>query len=214
MPKSASETLCLNLARGLHAAAQPLAILRAGLDKSYIDTMNAQELRELAASSALEVERVCSLFSWLRQLVSVESIKPHLAETPLPPLLANAADGVNLLFERDGMTLRSTMPAGCSQVFISRERTLQALSSVLLVAHSVSHPRDTIDLTASSPSSHAARIVVQNTHSYVDALNAEQSFCMALAETNMRSQEASLSWSLRPFGVQIELPQAPGAHYF
>jgi hypothetical protein len=79
------------------------------------------------------------------------------------------------------------------------------LSSILLVAHALSQPQDTIELIASSSSSNALRVVVQNVHSYVDALNAEQSLNMALAEANIRSQQASLSWNLEPFSVQIEL---------
>jgi transcription elongation factor len=82
------------------------------------------------------------------------------------------------------------------------------LSSILLVAHAVSQPLDTIELIASSTSSGAVRVVVQNVHSYIDAMNSEQSLNMALAEANIRSQEASLSWSLQPFSVQIELKHA------
>src|SRR5271156_2137174 len=99
---SASEILCSNLAQGIHAAAQPLAVLLASLSKDNTDRMNSDELRELTASSAAEVERVCSLFSCLQQLVMAESIKPQLSPIPLLPLLAHAADSVNLLFQQDG----------------------------------------------------------------------------------------------------------------
>lgn len=209
MPRSASETLCKNLSQGIHAAAQPLAILRASLGNSYMDRMSAEELRELAASSALEVERVCTLFSCLQQLVSVESIKPQLSEEAIPPLLAYVADGVKLLFDEDGMMLDSMVSESCKPALINRARTLQALSSTLLVAHAVSRPRETVELIASPSSDNTVQIVVRNTHSYVDAMNAEQSLSMSLAEANMRSQQASFSWSLRPFNVQIELQRAP-----
>ena len=89
--RSASERLCLNLSRGLHAAAQPLAILRASLGASQTDRLSLFELRELAANSAAEVERVCTLFSALQQLVSIESVEPHLSPTPIAPLLAHVA---------------------------------------------------------------------------------------------------------------------------
>jgi hypothetical protein len=35
---------------------------------------------------------------------------------------------------------------------------------------------------------------------------------MAVAEANMRSQQAGLSLSLQPFTVRIELPKAPFAY--
>src|ERR1700684_4395908 len=130
---SATEKLCSNLAQGIHAAAQPLAVLLASLSKSHTDRMNSDELRELTASSALEVQRVCTLFSCLQQLVMAESIKPQLSPTPILPLLAYAADGVNLLFQQDGISLSSVLPDTCPPVIIHRARTLQALSRVLLI---------------------------------------------------------------------------------
>ncbi len=212
MPKSASEALCFNLSQCIHAAAQPLAILRASLGNGRVDRMSPEELRELAASSAAEVERLCTLFSCLQQLVSTESTKPQLSETSILPLLAHVADGVNLLFKEDEILLRSIVSDDCQPVLIDKARTLQALSTILLIAHAVSRPRDTVELIASS-SSNAVRVVVQNLTSYVDAMNAETSLSMAFAEANIRSQQADFSWSLKPFSVQMELQGAPLARY-
>jgi hypothetical protein len=211
-PESASDTLCLNLSRCIHAAAQPLSILRASLDSSHVDPMSMEELRELVASSAAEVERLCTLFNWIQQFVHTKSIKPNLSQTPILPLLAHVADGVNLLFKEDGILLRSIVPDTCQPVLIDRARTLQALSSVLLIAHAVSHPQDTVELIASSPSSNAVRVVVRNPASRVDVLNTEASISMAFAEANIRSQQAGFSWSLQPFSVQMDLRGAPLEH--
>jgi hypothetical protein len=141
----------------------------------------------------------------MQQLVSAASVKPELSETPILPLLERVTDGVELLFANDGMSLRSITPDTCLPVLINPARTLQALSSILLVAHAVSKPLDTIELIASPSSSNALRVVVQNVHAYVDAVNAEQSLNLALAEANLQGQQASISWSLQPFRVQIEL---------
>jgi len=213
VPRSALETFCLNLSRCIHAAAQPLTILRASLDSSQLDRMSIEELRELVASSAVETQRLCTHFSCLQQLVSTESVQPHLSETPIQPLLEHVADGVNLLFDEDGIFLRSRVSDTCQPVLIDRARTLQALSTVLLIAHAVSHPQDTVELIASSPSSNAVRVVVRNLASYIDTMNAEASLSMAFAEANIRSQKAEFSWSLQPFSVQIELLGAPLAQY-
>jgi RNA polymerase sigma factor (sigma-70 family) len=61
-PKPAFGSLCSNLSHGIHAAAQPLTILLASLNKAHTDRMNTEELRELTASSSEEVQRVCTLF--------------------------------------------------------------------------------------------------------------------------------------------------------
>jgi hypothetical protein len=202
---SASETLYSNLAQGIHAAAQPLAVLLASLSKGHTDRMNSDELRELTASSAVEVQRVCTLFSCLQQLVMTESIKPQLSPTPILPLLAYAADGVNLLFQQDGITLSSVVPDTCPPVLIHRARTLQALSRVLLVAHRLSGARDTVELIA-SPSANAVQIVVRNLRLSAAVIDAEASLSIAVAVANMRSQQAGLSLSLQPFTVRIDLP--------
>jgi hypothetical protein len=208
---SASEILCSNLAQGIHAAAQPLAVLLASLSKDYTDRMNSDELRELTASSAAEVQRVCTLFSCLQQLVMAESIKPQLSPIPLLPLLAYAADGVNLLFQQDGISLRSVLPDTCPPLLIHRARTLQALSRVLLIVHGLSRAQDTVELITSA-SANAVQIVIQNLNLSVDMINAETRLSMAVAEANMRSQHAGFSLILQPFTVCIELPRASFAY--
>jgi signal transduction histidine kinase len=208
---SASEILCSNLAQGIHAAAQPLAVLMASLSKDYTDRMNSDELRELAASSAAEVQRVCTLFSCLQQLVMAESIKPQLSPIPLLPLLAYAADGVNLLFQQDGISLRLVLPDACPPVLIHRARTLQALSRVLLIVHELSRAQDTVELIASTHAN-AVQIVIQNLNLSAPMINAEARLSMAVAEANMRSQQAGFSLSLQPFTVCVELPRAPFAY--
>ncbi len=207
---SPSETLYSNLAQGIHAAAQPLAVLLASLSKGHTDRMNSDELRELTASSAVEVQRVCTLFSCLQQLVMTESIKPRLSPTPILPLLAYAVDGVNLLFQQDGITLSAVVPDTCPPVLIHRARTLQALSRVLLVAHRLSGALDTVELTA-SPSANTVQIVVRNLRLSAAVIDAEASLSIAVAEANMRSQQAGLSLSLQPFTVRMDVPMAPFA---
>jgi hypothetical protein len=207
---SAWEILCANLAQGIHAAAQPLAVLQAGLSNDHTKRMNADELRELTASLGGEVQRVCALFSSMQQLVMIESIRPQLSPTPILPLLAYAVDGVNLLFQHDGIALSSTVPDSCPPVLIDRARTLQALSRVLLVVHRLSRAQDIIELITSS-SANTVQIVVRNLHLSVAVIDAEGSLSIAVAEANMRSQQASLSLSLQPFTVRIALPMAPFA---
>lgn len=208
---SAPEIFCSNLIQGIHAAAQPLAVLLASLSKGHTEQMNCDELRELIASSAVEVQRVCALFSGLQQLVITESIKPEVSPTPILPLLAYAADGVNLLFQQDGIALSSVVPDTCPPVLINRARTLQALSRVLLVVHRLSGAQDMVELIASS-SANAVQIVVRNLRLSVVVIDAEASLSIAVAEANMRSQQAGLCLSLQPFTVRIDLPMAPFAY--
>jgi signal transduction histidine kinase len=204
---SASEILCSSLALGIHAAAQPLTVLRASLSKCNTDRMNSRELRELTASSAVQVQRVCNLFSCLQQLVMAEGIKPQVSPTPILPLLAYAVDGLDLVFEKNGITLSSVVPDTCPPVLIDRARTLQALSRVLLVVHGLSGVRDTVELITSA-SADAVQIVVRNLHLSVAAIDPEAKLSLAVAEADLRSQQAGLALSLQPFTVCIDLPLA------
>jgi hypothetical protein len=205
--KVATVRLCSNLSKGLHAAAQPLTILRASLCPDNTDRMSKEELRELTARSTIEVERICALFSCLQELVSIESVMPEFEETSILPLLVDVIDGVNLMFEKDGMSLCSILPETVEPVVIDKERTLQALYGVLFVAHTISSSRDIIELIATS-SANAVRIVLQNVTSPLSAMDAQSSLNMALAESAIRSQRAGLTWSLQPFSVQIEFQKS------
>jgi len=184
--------------------AQTLTILRASLGKTQIDRMSKSELRELALGSSMEVERVCTQFSWLQQIVTIERFNPDLSAASVLPLIADVTGAVRRVFEDDGMVLRSTVPDICRTVLIDRTRTHQALSIILLIAHGLSRTKDTIELIVSSPSAHIVRVVVRNTTSYLDAVDSQVNLDMALAESNIRSQMGSFSWSLQPFEVQIE----------
>src|ERR1700744_3732856 len=104
-----SNTLCSNLAFGIHAAAQPLAVLQASLGKDQTAHMSEEELRQLIASSAIEVQRVCTIFHALQQLVMAET-EPLVIPTPIVPLLEEAIDGVQLLFANDHIALRTQWP--------------------------------------------------------------------------------------------------------
>jgi hypothetical protein len=114
------------------------------------------------------------------------------------------------LFQQDGISLRSVLPDTCPPVLIHRARTLQALSRVLLIVHELSRAQDTVELIASA-SANAVQIVIQNLNLSAAMINSEARLSMAVAEANMRSQQAALSLSLQPFTVCIELPRAPFA---
>ena len=210
-PSPALETLCSNLSQGIHAAAQPLTILLASLSKAHTDRMSAEELRELTASSSEEVQRVCTLFSYLQELVVAESIKPKLSATAIPPLLGSAVEGVQLLFQQQGIILSSTVSATCPLVLINGPRTLRALSSVLLTVHALSSAGNQVEMIAST-SAQGMQIVIRNLNLSLASTSAEARLSMAAAEANIRSQQAGFVFTQRPFHVLIDLPKAPLVH--
>jgi hypothetical protein len=207
--ENALETLCSDLTTGFHAVAQPLTILRASLGSYHSDAMNMDQLRELVANSAAEVERLCTLFDCMQEIVIVHSIEPVLLATPMLPLMARIADGVTKLFEMDGMLLCSQMPDTCESVLVDRDRILAALTGVLLIAHTMARARDAVELIVSSTSASTVRVLVRNDKSHARTMNAEAKLFLVLAEASIRSQGAGFSFSPQPFRVQIELKKAP-----
>ena len=205
--ETSTEYFCSNLSLGLHAVAQPLTIVRASLVKSYTNRMTREELQELTGTLAFEVERVCALFSCLQQLVHIESTKPHLSALPILPLLTYAAEGVDLIYNKSDMLLSSVLPDSCETIVANRERTIEALSGILLIAHSLSHSKETVELIV-SPSLKTVRVVVQNVNTQVSALNAQASLNLAVAGANIRSLGATLSWSFQPFRVEMDFQKA------
>jgi hypothetical protein len=138
-------------------------------------------------------------------------MEPILSPTYLLPMLEKVADGMDMLFENDGIHLSLTLPVTCDSVLIDRERTAQALSSVLLTAHSMSRSGDTVELVASD-SLESVLVEVRNSSLNKDMPSAEARVGMAVAEANFQSQQVNYSWSIQPFKVLIELQKAPALH--
>ena len=81
---------------------------------------------------------------------------------------------------------------------------------MLLIAHTASGAKDTVELIASS-STNGVQIVVRNSNLSMVAMSAEASLSMTVAAANIRSQQAGF-WSLQPFNVQIDLQKAASAY--
>jgi signal transduction histidine kinase len=168
--------------------------------------MNTSELRELTESSAVQVQRVCTLFRHLQQLLLVQSTEPTVLPVSVLPLLTHVVEGVELVFREAGVALSMSIPESCPPVLIDGPRTIRALTSLLVIASQISHATDTVDLILTSTSDFL-QIVIRNLRSQIKELDAEASLSLAVAEANMRTQEAVFSLSLQPFRVRIELPR-------
>jgi signal transduction histidine kinase len=205
-PSASSDLAWSQLSQGMHAAAQPLTILLASLGRTNTHRMNTSELRELTESSAVQVQRVCTLFRHLQQLLLVQSTEPTVLPVSVLPLLTHVVEGVELVFREAGVALSMSIPESCPPVLIDGPRTIRALTSLLVIASQISHATDTVDLILTSTSDFL-QIVIRNLRSQIKELDAEASLSLAVAEANMRTQEAVFSLSLQPFRVRIELPR-------
>lgn len=209
---SALTTFCSHLSQGLHAVAQPLSILRASLSFDQLNQMSPGELRELAGDLSAEVERVCAMFNSMQQLVHTEAAAPHLLAASLLSLLESSIEDVSLLFVDNGITLATKFPAECASVLIDSARTRRAVSTILMLAHEVSHTADSVEFIVTSRPG-AIHLTIRNCNADVSCMSGEFKLAMALAEASIRTQQAGFSWHSAPFTVEIELPKAPALDY-
>jgi hypothetical protein len=206
-PTDTSEFAWSQLALGLHAAAQPLTILLASLGRANTHRMNTSQLRDLTESSSAQVQRICTLFRHMQQLLLIQSTEAIVFPVSLQPLLTHVVEGVELVFREAGVALSISILENCRPVLLDSARTIGALTSLLLIANQISNAADTVELILTSTLDFV-QIVVRNLRSQIKELDPEASLSLAVAEAYMRSQEAEFSLSLHPFLVRIELPRA------
>lgn len=203
------ERLCSSLSIGIHGAAQPLTILRAGLSEECISDLNEGELRELAADCSREAARLTDVFDAMRQLVSAESTCPQLSSELLSPLLEYAVHEGEPIFREAGVYLHLIPSEDSSEVLVHRGRTLKALMEVLRTALSVSGPGDTVEMACVSAAD-KAEVEIRNPNSTAITLDPEFSLRMAAAEASVRRQRGSFSWSMAPFNARMILGRLLG----
>lgn len=204
---NALHLLCSRLSAGLHLAAQPLTILCASLSSEFTEGMDETGLRELVTSSASEVARLSRVFDAMRELVHAEDSRAELTEVSLLPVLEDAIERVGPLYRQERMNLRFDAPAQIPEVLVHPDRAGQAISAVLLSARSLAQQGQTIHMVARN-STDCAEVEVLNGSCFSDALNAEASLHMAVAEANMRMQDGEIGWNLRPFAACIQFKRA------
>ena len=203
-----TEILCSDLSQCLHAVAQPLGILRMGLEREHIAGMDEAELKKLVTSAEAQVERLCSLFSGMQARVDVET-RPTLIATRVFPLLMEATDGLQLLFESDGISLHTESSDDLEQVLTDRLRAHTALTMILLAVHKISRPGDSVRVTASDCCTGRVQISIENMNADLEFMSADMDLKRALAEALVRSQEADFSYSAKPFCVKIAFRKVP-----
>ena len=207
-PDGAAGSLHSHLALGLHAFAQPLAILRAKLYIESISRLDARELHQLAIDSAGQVERLCTLFNYLQEIVLAETCETKLAEISVSEVLEHVVDGVELWFRDTGLILESAPVDRALLVLADKAKLSQAISSLALLTHGLSKPGETITMST-IPGPDRTQISIVNTDADVSNLSAEARLALALVETNIRKQHGTFTYSTQPLELCVYVPNAP-----
>lgn len=201
------DSLYSNLLLGLHAASQPLTILRAGLWREGVQTMTEPELREFLEHSVSAVERLCVFFNLTRELVHAECAPAQTSHFDLISTLHELCEASRPDFERDGQHFQFALPNAECQAIGERAWTVKAFASVLDMVRSLSCPGHNICLCVISNESHI-QVEIDNSNLCVKTLNAEISLTLAVTESVLKKQHAVLSYELNPFCMRLQFKQA------
>jgi hypothetical protein len=193
-----------SLMSGLHAAAQPLTVLRVRLDEDYIQSLEIEDLRRIAIEAIGPVDRLCSLVSSMQQLVTAEYLQPQPSEINVLALLRGTVEGLELLFAEKGIDLVSEVPAESVMMVVDGKRLEEAIATSLLLVQGISHPGDRIVVSGSCQQG-AFRCAIRNGLRTVDKLSSDHQLLMAIAEADVRTQAGTLELSLAPLVVELSL---------
>jgi len=201
--------LCAYMSQGLHAIAQPLTILRSAVAALAAPGVSALDRQRYLELSTQHVERTCGLFECLQDIVIASQMEAECEPVELSEVLAEVVNDHKASLQTTGVELRTVMPGSLPRVQGDTARTLQALSAALKVASSVSSSGDVVELLATVRNGFI-EMVLQNSRNHGRAMNSSDRLSLALAESNIRSQQGKYDCVEDPLCVFIALPLQDG----
>jgi hypothetical protein len=200
----AMNRFCADMAEGLHAMAQPLTILRSAVAAAAGPSVAAMSQRRYLDISNQQVERACSLFECLQDLVIAHQMEADCEPLDLLALLTPVIEDQAAVLRASDIELRVVAAADLPPVLGDVARTLQPLFAVLKIAASVSSPGGAAELVITAGNG-LVDLVIQSRGAQGRPLNSSERMSLALAEVNIRSQQGGYQCSEDPFRVSIQL---------
>jgi signal transduction histidine kinase len=194
-----------NLATGLHALAQPLTVLRSAVVASSLSGLSDEDRKRYSDISAEQVERACSFFQSLQQMLALCQNQPERARIDVAAMLAPVVEGQKETFAAAGLGINVLIPYELPAAAGDMDRTLQALFAVLKIAVAISQPGGVTELRVNHWRGFVV-LSVRNAVAHGRRLNAAERLSLALAETNLRSQHGKYEFAEDPFHVSLALP--------
>lgn len=197
--------LIRTLMQGLHAAAQPLTVLRVRLDEEYAQTLGVDELRRIVTESVPPVDRLCSLVGAMQQLLTIESLPPFRNRVDAAALLRGAVDGVQLLYLDAGILLAPELPSGVAEMEIDGKRLEQAVTTALFLTRTLVAEGDIVRVQGQCDEQGLA-VTLRTPGRSLEKLTADNHLSLAILESALRTQGGSATWELDPFELRMNLP--------
>jgi signal transduction histidine kinase len=195
---------CADMAEGLHGLAQPLTILRTAVAAAGSARVDASGQRRYLDISTQQMERACSLFECLQDLVIAHQTEADCEPFDLLALLAPVIEDQRVVLRAEGTELRIIAPAALPHVLGDVARTLQPLFAALKIAASVASPGGAVELTITAGTGFID-LTIESRATPGRPLNSSERLSLALAAANIRSQQGGYQCSEHPFRVSIQL---------
>ncbi|WP_146071987.1 ATP-binding protein [Bryocella elongata] len=189
---------------GLHAAAQPLTVLRVRLDEDRLSSLDPEDVLRTAMEAIPPVDRLCSLVSGMQQLVTAEYLEPHRTEVDVLALTRSTVEGVDLLFVEKGMDLVSEVSTLSAMMLVDGKRLEEALATTLLLVQGISYPGDRIRVWAQCVDN-LFRCTIGNENRTIEKLSSDHQLSFAIAECDVRTQGGTLNLSFSPVNIELSL---------
>lgn len=194
-----------DLSNGLHAMGQPLTILRSSVPASAVPGVDATKQRRYLDISSQQIERACSLYEVLRDLVIASRCEADCAPIDLANLLAAVDKDQRPVFQAAGVELRAVTPGGLPTVSGDLARTQQALSAALKVAISISAAGDVVELVVSAGREYV-ELAIRNDRVHGRPISSSERLSLSLAQADIVSQQGEYECADDPFCIRMALP--------
>lgn len=202
-----AEQLHANVLMGLHAASQPLTLLRAVLWPEGLHQLTPSELRETAEASAAAVERTCVLFDLIRELVIAEGIPTSWTQFDLAATLEEIEARFTPDFDSAGIDFEVSFDSHLLSALGDPALAFRAIALALKIAKSLPDPGRRIGLSVLNTDSQH-HVVIQTANVTTRVPEAETALSLALLGTLLRKQKAVCTYELNPFHLRMRFGQA------
>lgn len=185
--------------------AQPLTILRSSVVACSMPSLTPDQHQRYLNISVQQVERACSLFEHLQDLVVAMQIEPEHMTLDLEDLIGRLIEDQSAILQASGVSVRIAKHDGLRRLFGDAGRTRDALREELKVAVSTSSPGDVIEVLMETRDDWV-ECILRNERPHGRNLDSSQKLSLAVAETNIRTQQGRYQFVLDPLCISWALP--------
>jgi light-regulated signal transduction histidine kinase (bacteriophytochrome) len=199
------ERFCAELADGLHAMAQPLTILRSAIALLAMANEAGTDGTRYVTLSARQIDRTCQLFSSVQNLLGSRTVPAKREPIEIQNVVSQLIESRSQTLDERGIQLITIATNPGCMIHGDRQRTEQALAAAIETAISVSTAGDVVKVESSTTDGFL-EFAVETSRNQENDLKSFDRLNLALAKTNILSQQGRYDFTMEPFRISLALP--------